>query len=289
MADAASFPTIEGSAWLEGMAEAPDAEAAPGVTNAELLALHARPAGPPGAIYEQDVLYATVDGLEITLDLFRREDTSERRPAVVFVHGGGWGAGSRWFHMRHCHELAAAGFVTVTIGYRLAHQAPWPAPLDDAKAAIGWVREHAASLGADADRIAVGGGSAGGHISALVALDPAAAVKTAVLWYPATDLLGMPFPVEMREALSPYFHGEERAASPVNNVHAGAPPILTITGAADPLTTVEHIRAFHEALTAADVENRLEVFDGKGHGFDLFPEDWQASYDLLHAWLVDRL
>jgi acetyl esterase/lipase len=68
-------------------------------------------------------------------------------------------------------------------------------------------------------------------------------------------------------------------------VRAGAPPILTITGSADSLTTLPLIEAFHAKLTAAGVDNRLEVFEGRDHAFDLFPADWQASYDLLKEFL----
>jgi len=267
------------------------------VTNGAVLDLHGRRHDPDGAVYEQDVVYGQGSGRDLTLDLYRRSEPSEQAPAVVFVHGGGWGGGDRWFHMRHCHSLAAAGYVTATIGYRLSGEAAWPASIEDAKCAVRWLRAHAEQLGADPERIAVAGGSAGGHLAALVTLTPgqqegdggwaetSSVVQAAVLWYPAVDLVATPWPAEMADYLVGYFGDHQADASPVNHVHGAAPPILTITGSADTLTTLDLIRRFHDALSDAGVDNRLEVFDGRDHAFDLFPADWQQSYDLLKSFL----
>jgi pectinesterase len=89
------------------------------------------------------------------------------RPAIVFVHGGGWRAGLRANFAPMAIRMAERGYVTATISYRLAPEAPYPAAIHDVKAAVRWVRAHAADYGVDPDRIAVAGGSAGGQIAEL--------------------------------------------------------------------------------------------------------------------------
>jgi acetyl esterase len=297
--------SVEGSPFLQVVAALPpDDELIPGlgVTNGEYVALHGRPLpDPEGAAFEGGVVYGRGSDRDLILDGFRRADTAERQPAVVFIHGGAWGGGESWWHIHQCHSLAARGFAAFTIRYRLGGEALWPAALEDAKCAIRWVRTNAAALGVDPDRIAVAGGSAGGHLASLVALTPgryegegghagtSSEVQAAVLWYPATDLVKMETPPELVEFLDLYFHGDEAEASPLHHVSPACPPVLTITGSADPLTTVALIEEFHAALDAAGVANRLEVFEGRDHAFDLYPADWQASYDLLEAFLVETL
>ncbi|HYH58938.1 MAG TPA: alpha/beta hydrolase [Thermoleophilaceae bacterium] len=114
---------------------------------------------------------------------------TDRGGLLVYFHGGGWVLGSLESHEQPCRFLAREGGVRVlSVDYRLAPEAKFPAAFDDALAAFVWAREHAAELGVDPDRIAVGGDSAGGNLSAAVAqfADPRPAL--AVLIYPVCDL-----------------------------------------------------------------------------------------------------
>src|SRR5207244_281730 len=105
--------------------------------------------------------------------LFAREDTNERAPAVVFVHGGGWAGGSPFMHLKHAAQLAADGYVAAAIWYRFVPEVPTIVGcLEDAKCAVRWMRANAESFGADPNRIAAAGGSAGGQLSAMLALTP---------------------------------------------------------------------------------------------------------------------
>ena len=113
----------------------------------------------------------------------------ERGGLLVFYHGGGWVVGSLDSHDAPCRFLAREGRIRVlSVDYRLAPEAKFPAAAEDGLAAFEWAREHAAELGADPERIAVGGDSAGGNIAAVVSqlADPKPAMQ--LLIYPVCDL-----------------------------------------------------------------------------------------------------
>jgi acetyl esterase/lipase len=218
------------------------------------------------------------------------------RPAIVQVHGGGWVLGSR-------HEqgipllthLAANGWVGFNIDYRLSPFATMPEHVIDVKRAIAWVREHADELDIDPSRIALTGGSAGGHLTALAALtadddtlqpgfeDADTSVAAAVPFYGVYDftdpdtlyspgirdwlLPRVVFKKTLAEAPEQY-----RAASPYHRIHAGAPPFLVFHGDEDSLVPIEDARAFVDRLAAVSSNPaRLVELPGAEHAFDLFP------------------
>jgi acetyl esterase/lipase len=187
------------------------------------------------------------------------------------------------------YELASRGYVTAAIEYRLTPDSVWPAQIEDVHAAAAWLRASADMLGLDPTRLVVAGGSAGGHLSAMAALDPALALAGAVLWYPAVDLRAfddLPEAKGMSDALMPGASRDELlAASPLSRVSPAAPPILSLTGDLDICTTVADITAFHEALDDAGVRNELVVFKGRDHGFDFHPTDWVVCLDRMVAFL----
>lgn len=254
---------------------------------------------PAGATPAEPRVYATAGpgGRDLVGYLHRRSDASERRPGIVFVHGGGWAGAGPGLHIRHAHQWAERGFVTFNVTYRLTGEAPWPAAIDDVMAALRWFRTNADDLGLDPTRVAVAGGSAGGHLAAMAALlgadDPSAAVEAAVLWYPAVDLRELAARPDTRPMIDALLPGapidELVAASPVGNVHAAAPAFLTMTGDADPVTTLADIDRFHACLTQHGVRNELDVFEGRDHGFDYHPADWSTCFQRMSAFLDDLL
>ena len=289
--------------WLQAMRDmSPDEEAVPGVSIAAMLALHDHLDAPPGSVHDPAVQVAEVDGGPLTMSLYRRADPGERRPGVLFVHGGGWAGGCPTFHARHCSALAEQGYVTASVAYRLVPSVRWPDPLLDCKRALRWLRANHGQIGLDPERIAVAGGSAGGHLAAMLALTPgryepedapaaSSQVCGAVLWYPAIDLPAtthLPEAKAMVEALlgslDPALLAE---ASPINHVHPGAPPVLTLTGGLDQLTTARDMRRFHDALDAAGVPNRLRIFPDADHAFDFAPGHWEACYAEMSAFLAE--
>jgi pectinesterase len=115
-----------------------------------------------------DVTYIRRGAHDLKLDLYMPAARGPApRPAIVFVHGGGWRTGARANFAPLAIRMAGRGYVAATIDYRLSPEAPYPAAIHDVKAAVRWVRAHAADYGIDQDRIAIAGGSAGGQIAAL--------------------------------------------------------------------------------------------------------------------------
>jgi len=121
-------------------------------------------------------LYKTINGVKLNLSIFRPDGHSpkDRRAAIVFFFGGGWRSGSPKQFEQQCRHLASKGMVAMAADYRVSsrHQAKVVDCIRDAKSAIRWVRSNAAKLGIDPNRIAAGGGSAGGHLAACTAVLP---------------------------------------------------------------------------------------------------------------------
>jgi len=116
----------------------------------------------------QDIVYASVGGRDLHLDLFVPADSSVAHPVVVLIHGGGWRSGYRQMEWPMARRLAARGFAAATVEYRLSPEAPYPAAVHDIKAAIRWTRKHSRDHAIDPQRLALYGCSAGGHLAALV-------------------------------------------------------------------------------------------------------------------------
>ena len=134
-------------------------------------ALLAQPAKPADVQVRADLEYAVHDGVKLTGTLYGPRGT-DKRPVIVAIHGGGWQAGSPAGYQFWGPYLAARGYALFAIRYRLAtpNQPMYPQAVYDVRAAIQFVRARAADLGADGERIALMGDSAGGHLAALVAL-----------------------------------------------------------------------------------------------------------------------
>jgi acetyl esterase/lipase len=208
--------------------------------------------------------------------LVRRNGPPTAGPVLVYIHGGGWIIGNkREQGIPMMHELAERGWVCVAANYRLSPRATWPDHVVDCKRALAWVREHIAEYGGDPSFLAVSGGSAGGHLCALVALTPSEAgwqpgfedadtsVDACIPFYGVHDVTGDP------EASG--FHGpglvellqrrvmkatvsENPAAfeqaSPDRRITEIAPPMFVVQGANDTLVPPQVARRFVERLRA---------------------------------------
>lgn len=263
------------------------------------------PTPPPGFVFEPDVPFGRVGEHVLDLQLLRPETPTTPRPAVVFVHGGGLRSGFPEMHTRQASALAAEGYVTASIDYRVYPETHWPGALEDVKCAVRWVRANAVGLGVDPGRIAVVGGSAGGYLAALTALTPgrfegaggrpecSSEVQAAVLLYPLTDMLWSDLADDIRAVVADFVGVDDEAvyreASPVTYVTGAAPPFLTLTGDRDREVPVEMVRAFHARLDAVGADNELVVLPGMAHAFDYSLREWDAVYGRISAFLRAKL
>jgi len=237
----------------------------------------------------RDLTYATAAGADLKLDLALPKAGRRPLPAVVFLHGEGWRAGTRQ-QMNHFIEgMARLGYVGVTPDYRLVPEARFPAQVEDCKAAIRWLRAHAAEYGVRPDRIGVVGFSAGGHLAAMLGLtgkldglegaggnaEQSSEVQAVVSFFGPTDFSTRDWPADLeREVIVPFLGGSwadrpdvYRKASPISYVSARAPPFLFLHGSDDKLVPVDQSTRLAARLDRLGVPARVIAFEGEGHGF----------------------
>jgi acetyl esterase/lipase len=220
-----------------------------------------------------------------------------RRPALLQVHGGGWVIGDkREQGLPLVSHMAAQGWVGFNANYRLSPGVAMPEHLIDVKRALVWIREHADDYGIDPDFICITGGSAGGHLSALMAVtendpryqpgfeDADTSLAAAVPFYGVYDFRPGSAMTEDRRVYSMFleplvmkaFVDDEPErfadASPITHVHPGVPPFFVVHGDKDTLAPVEDARAFVGALREVSSEPvAYAEMRGAEHAFDVFP------------------
>jgi acetyl esterase/lipase len=230
--------------------------------------------------------YKTIGDVKLNIHIFEPAGhrAADKRPAIVFFFGGGWRSGSPRQFEQQCRYLASRGMVAMTADYRVLsrHGTPAIKCVLDGKSAIRWARANAKRLGVNPDRIAAGGGSAGGHVAActgvITGLDEpgedtavSSVPNAMVLFNPALVLA----PVEGRaplgggnmDGLKERMGIEPQKLSPYHNVRKGAPPALVIHGKADSTVPYWTAEIFAEAMTKAGNRCELAGYEGQQHGF----------------------
>lgn len=256
----------------------------------------ARPFPPDatGLTITRDIAYG--EHARHRLDVIASDDGRTGCPVLVQIHGGAWFSGTKEQQgqplMRH---LARRGWVCVAVNYRLSPTATFPDHLIDVKRALAWVRRNIETYGGDPDLISVTGGSAGGHLAALVGLtandaayqpgfeDVDTSVVACVPVYGVLDLVNT---AGLREGFTAttYNHLMSRAlmktrfaddvegwtaASPLSHVRPGLPPFLVVQGAQDTLVWREEARHFVEAMRAAGNSITYAEVPFAQHAFDI--------------------
>jgi acetyl esterase/lipase len=240
-----------------------------------LLSLSATAAATAEPKPDRLTTYKTVNGLELKLHVFEPMglQPSDRRPAIVFFFGGGWNSGEAKQFYQQARALADQGMVAFSADYRVKSRQTTPFEcVLDGKSAIRWVRQHAAELGVDPERIAAAGGSAGGHVAASVGLglgpeEPAENGKLSstpnalILFNPVLDT------TEQGYGAKNFKPDQQTALSPSHHVRKGLPPTIIFHGTADTTVPFENAERFTRLMTAAGNPCTLVPFEGKGHGF----------------------
>lgn len=244
----------------------------------------------------RNIVFHQAGGARLRLDVYMPRERREGCPVALHVHGGAWMVGSKDEQGRPlAYRLAAHGWVVVSANYRLSPRFTWPDHIVDVKAAIRWIREHGKEYGMCADFIAITGGSAGGHLSALAALtpnDPAfqpgfehvdTTVQACVPFYGVydfTDRRGIwkrtllrPM-LERRIVKKRYKDAPDvfERASPMSRIHEDAPPFFVVHGTRDTLVPLAEARLFVEMLRARSRSAVLYAeLPGAQHAFEVFP------------------
>ena len=228
--------------------------------------------------------------VEKQYDLILPDGTPENIPLLIWIHGGGWCGGEKRIY-NEWERFTHRGYGVLSIAYRFTQEAPFPAQLTDCKLAVRWARANAEKYGYNAEKILVGGGSAGGHLAALLALtndDPrydvgeylsfSSRVQGVLDAYGPTDLHLSQFHANMEADLLALHGNDPRVileASPLFRIGQSVPPFLILHGTADSVVPPCHSRRFHEALRNVNADVTFLEIPGGDHGFDS-PEAYAA-------------
>ena len=231
----------------------------------------------PGVTQHKNIEYCTVNGRSLKLDIYHRDDLPENAPVLYQMHGGAWleNCGSKNEQaLPLMNQLAANGWVCVAIEYRLSPGSTFPEHIIDCKRGLSWVKDHIADYGGNPDFVIATGGSAGGHLSTLLALsanapefqpgfeDANTEVQGCIPFYGVYDFLNSQNQRSAGESLSQWISAKVlkqtraekpelwRQASPLYWVHKDAPPFLIIHGEADTLVPVAESQELYKALQA---------------------------------------
>lgn len=237
----------------------------------------------------RNIEYARPEGFSLKMDLYIPKGVARPMPVVMWIHGGGWREGSKAMPM--VLPLVPLGFAVASIDYRLSQTAIFPAQIYDCKAAVRWLRVHAAEHGFDPNRIAVAGASAGGHLAALLGTTArhrelegdegnpgvSSRVQAVIDLFGPTNLtdLSREYSISQTNVIAELLGGSiysswanAQAASPVLYVDKFSSPFYIAHGDADPVVPMEQSVELDSALKKAGVPSTLYIVKGGGHGFN---------------------
>jgi acetyl esterase/lipase len=250
------------------------------------------PEPPPGVKALRDLAYVSDGHERQKLDLYLPEKADGPLPIIVWIHGGAWRAGSK--ERTPALLFTTRGYAVASINYRLSQHAVFPAQIEDCKTAIRWLRAHAKQYNLDPEHVGVWGGSAGGHLVALLGttnhikdldgkgnLDQSSRVQAVVDWYGPSDFLHFRGAgSDPKGPVSQLLGGtlqdnKEKAvlASPVTHVTKEAAPFLIMHGDKDEAVPFSQSEILTEALKKAGVEVTLKKLEGAGHGGPAFTNE----------------
>ena len=256
-----------------------------------------------------DMVYSQLDdGTELRLDLAAPVAGPGPFPAVLVFYGGAWRSGNKASNRSVLTEFARRGFVAVSPQYRHCPRDRFPAQVHDAKAAVRWLRAHAADYHVRPDRIGAMGYSAGAHLALMLGVtgpndglegpapadSPDSRVQAVVNYFGPTDLNATDISPTSRWLVREFLgtNAEDNpklaaSASPLTFVDRSDPPILTFHGTSDGVVPVSQAVRLSEAMTRASVPGRTELLSGAGHGWT--GPAMTRSMEATYAFFAERL
>ncbi len=223
----------------------------------------------------QKIIYKKNATADLKLHVFfpNDHDVKGKTPAIIFFFGGGWNGGSPTQFYPQCEHLAKLGMVAISAEYRVkkSHGTEPKTCVTDGKSAMRWLRTNASTLGIDPDKIAAGGGSAGGHVAAAVATTKGFNEKgedTSVSCMPQALVLFNPV---FDNGPNGYGHKRVKAywqeISPMHNISTTTPPTVVFLGTKDSLIPVATAKEYQSLMKKSDVRCDLHLYPGEKHGF----------------------
>ncbi len=230
----------------------------------------------------KDIVYREGASKAWRLDLILPDGTpSKPRPAIVFVHGGGWRGGDKSGFTQMALPYARNGYVAISVTYRLSQEAPFPAAVEDVKCAVRWLRANAAKYSVDPKRIGAHGNSAGAHLVTMLGLvkasdglegdgpyrNQSSAVQAVAAAATPTDFNKWADGyASYQEAVLPFAGNHKQKASPLTYVRKDAPPFLLIHGTGDKTVPFDQAERFVAAMKKAGARDvTLLRYEGEGH------------------------
>ena len=264
----------------------------------------------PSEIREiENIEYKNINGKSLQLDIYKLKELNEPAPLLVFIHGGGWRGGNRSDYLKYLIEYAEKGYVTATVSYRLIEDGLYPACAEDVTDAVQWFFQNGENYGYDPDRIALIGGSAGGHLSLLAAygwgkerlVNDSITVRSEKHRIKAVvDLYG---PVDLttdyaraHPTVRNFFHHsyEETPAlyleaSPLLYLDETNPPTLILHGTSDNLVPVGQSDMLKERLDAMGVPCEYYRLPLWPHSMDIIKRVSEFSLSKIGEFLEEHL
>ncbi len=238
----------------------------------------------------KDIIYKTVDSTNLKLDIYHAKNISESAPLLLFIHGGAWKKGDKHDYLRYLIDFARKGYVTATVQYRFSNKVKFPAQLQDVKAAIRWLKKNADNYYINSKKVAVIGGSAGGHLAMMAGYTSgisefneetespySSEVQAVVNLYGPADLT-TEYAREQSSVTNligkKYNEAPElfQKASPTNYITADDPPTLIFQGTIDELVPFSQSDNLTKQLENAGAQVEYHKLEGWPHTMDLSVE-----------------
>jgi len=269
---------------------------------------------PPFKLYTNtqmisDIVYGQGGGRDLLLDLYLPKKGFPPYPAIVFIHGGGWHGGTKNSQVdRQASYLADKGIVCVSIDYRLADEAKFPAAIEDCKAAVRWVRANAKKYNIDPDKIAAAGNSAGGHLATLLGTsggvkelegtggnpEYSSRVNMVISLFGPTDFNELVKHSRNREVVPSFLGGtpeeipeQYKLASSVTHVDGSDPPFLIFHGTDDPVVPLEQSLKLKELLEKVGVPVKMYTIEGQKHGYNDRPPYFYSNLARIEEFIKE--
>jgi acetyl esterase/lipase len=270
---------------------------------------------PEGLVEHRDIIYTTLENTrfgdrDLHLDIFRPAG-DKKLPVLIMIHGGGWSSGDKSMEIPLAQQIAARGYVTITVEYQLSPEALYPAAVHNIKAALRWTKAHAKKYDIDPEKIAISGSSAGGQLAALIGLTPglekfegnqgydeySTHVQSIIVVDGSMNFLAplsLNKPRERNSAdvvwLNGFYHEKPQVwkeASPIYYADENAPPILFINSG---------YPRFHSGqdeligiLDRHTIYNEVHTFPVKVHPFWLFHPWFEPTVEYMSNFLDKTL